>query len=89
MSTADLVRVAARFQRFSPAGLIFTRLDEAGAWGAMWTVASELGLPIEFWSNGQQIPDDVEQASAGRLVESIVQACGGEAAADLSANYQA
>ncbi|MGC8792605.1 MAG: AAA family ATPase, partial [Bryobacteraceae bacterium] len=69
MRSADLWRVAERFERFRPRKLVFTRLDETTAIGALWSLAVRLGRPVAFLSAGQRIPEDIEPATSARLVE--------------------
>jgi flagellar biosynthesis protein FlhF len=71
MKRADLARTADRYSIFSPAKLLFTRLDETATYGALVSEAARLSLPISFLSTGQQIPDDLEPATQERLAELI------------------
>lgn len=67
--TADLADVAQRFALFRPAKLLFTRLDETTRLGSIWSLAARTGLPVSFLSCGQQIPEDLEEASVERIAE--------------------
>lgn len=69
MRSADLRRVAERFEAFRPDKLLFTRLDETEAYGGLWSLAASLGKPVSFLSAGQRIPEDLEPASARAVVE--------------------
>jgi len=69
MRSADLWRVAERFERFRPAKLVFTRLDETQSYGALWSLAVRSGKPIAFLGTGQRIPEDVAPATAEGLLE--------------------
>lgn len=69
MRSADLRRVAERFEPFRPRKLLFTRLDETDSYGALWSLAVRLNLPVSFLSAGQRIPEDLEPASSRRLAE--------------------
>jgi flagellar biosynthesis protein FlhF len=58
-------------QRFSDLGadrLLFTKLDETGAAGTLFSVAARLQLPISYITTGQQVPEDIEAADAERIV---------------------
>jgi flagellar biosynthesis protein FlhF len=66
-----MTSVLARFAEFRPAKILFTRLDDADAIGAVLEPAIRSGLPISFLSNGQQIPDDVEEASKESLADKL------------------
>jgi len=69
MRSADLWRVAERFERLRPHKLLFTRLDETESYGPLWDLAIRLGKPISFLCAGQRIPEDLEPATASKLVE--------------------
>ncbi|HVP48457.1 MAG TPA: hypothetical protein VMT32_17805, partial [Bryobacteraceae bacterium] len=73
MRSADLGRLLDRFEVFSPAKLIFTRLDEASSAGTMISESVRTGKPLSFLSSGQQIPEDLEPATAGRLLELVLE----------------
>lgn len=53
-------------------GLIFTKLDETATLGQAYTLACETGLPVSYLTTGTRIPEDIEVASAERLVDSMV-----------------
>ncbi len=71
MRAADLSGVVDRFEVFSPARLIFSRLDETSAWGAVIGESVRTGKPISFLSAGQQIPEDLEPATSERLLDQV------------------
>lgn len=73
MRAADLSEAIDRFEIFAPAKLIFTRLDETSAWGGMIGESVRTGKPISFLSTGQQIPEDLEPATAERLLERVLE----------------
>jgi flagellar biosynthesis protein FlhF len=60
-----------RFAPFAPAKLLFTHMDEAGGYGPVLETALRSGLPISFLANGQQVPEDIEEASLERLLGSL------------------
>lgn len=69
MKAADLSAAVERFQRFRPTKLLFTRLDETGTYGPLWSEAVRWSIPVSFLSFGQQIPEDIEPATAVRLTD--------------------
>lgn len=71
MRSADLWRVAERFERFRPGKLAFTRLDETETYGPLWSLAVRLGKPVSFMSRGQRIPEDLVPATAEALLELV------------------
>jgi flagellar biosynthesis protein FlhF len=72
MKSADLARVAGQFEIFRPANLLFTRLDETESLGSLFSLAVRSGRPLSFLGTGQQIPEDLEPADKGRLVNALV-----------------
>lgn len=72
MHPAALQRTADLYQRFGPAKLLFTRLDEAGSTGSAFCESARLGKPLSFFSSGQLIPEDLEPANKERIVAELV-----------------
>jgi len=72
MKPSDLTRVIDGFVAFQPQRLLFTRLDETGALGPLFNEAVRTGKPLSFFGNGQRIPEDLEEARAERLVQTIL-----------------
>lgn len=64
---ADLTRIIDAFEVLHPAKLLFTRLDETVRYGALVNEAVRCSRPISFLTNGQEIPDDLEEATVERL----------------------
>jgi flagellar biosynthesis protein FlhF len=60
-----------RFAPFAPSKLLFTHLDEAESYGPVLETALRSGLPVSFLTNGQQVPEDIEEASLDRLLGSL------------------
>jgi len=73
MRAADLSGVIDRFEIFAPSKLIFTRFDETSAWGGVIGESVRTGKPISFLGTGQQIPEDLEPATAERLLERVLE----------------
>jgi flagellar biosynthesis protein FlhF len=76
MRGADLSRTVDRYQIFAPAKLIFTRLDESSCLGAVVSESARTGKPVSFLAAGQQIPEDLEPATAARLIEPVLDLSG-------------
>jgi flagellar biosynthesis protein FlhF len=60
-----------RFAAFAPARLLFTHLDEAESPGPLLETALRAGLPVSFLANGQQVPEDIDEASLDRVLGSL------------------
>jgi flagellar biosynthesis protein FlhF len=65
------LRAFDRFSAFQPAKLLFTHLDEAETLGAVLELAMKTSLPMSYLTTGQQIPEDIEEASKPRLTERL------------------
>jgi flagellar biosynthesis protein FlhF len=68
MRFRDLRRCLQRYEPFRASGLLFTHLDETDRFGALCSAALWSGLPLSFLSGGQQIPEDLEEATHERLL---------------------
>jgi len=74
-STANAASQKQTAERFVAAGataLVLTKLDEAKGLGALLPLARASGLPISYVTNGQNVPDDIEAAVAGRLARQVL-----------------
>jgi len=72
MKSGDLSRVVEQFGIFRPHRLLFTKLDETGSFGPILQEASRSGRPLSFFTTGQRIPEDLEAAAKGRLLELVL-----------------
>lgn len=69
---SDIHEVVSRFRIFSPAGLVFSKLDETSAYGCIYNVQRRCGLPLLYFTVGQRVPEDIEKASAERVVDLVI-----------------
>lgn len=67
-----LLASAEHYGVFGSAHIIFTKLDECTKYGAMVDVMEKTGLPVSYWTTGQNVPDDIEKATPERIAELIV-----------------
>ncbi len=72
MKPSDMSRVFDSYSVFRPSKLIFTRIDETAQYGALVSEAARRNLPVSFLSTGQQIPDDLEEATVRRLTDLVL-----------------
>jgi flagellar biosynthesis protein FlhF len=61
-------RALERFSAFKPAKLLLTRADEAESTGVLLDLTIRSGLALSYISNGQTIPEDIEQPSKGDML---------------------
>jgi flagellar biosynthesis protein FlhF len=69
---ADLTRVIDSYEIFRPDHLLFTRLDETGSLGPLFSECARSGKPLSFFGTGQRIPEDLEAATHARLIEGLL-----------------
>jgi flagellar biosynthesis protein FlhF len=67
-----LQQTAERFATVGTTSLILTKLDEATDLGNILPLLSSKKLPISYLTNGQNVPDDIQTADAGRLAKTIL-----------------
>jgi flagellar biosynthesis protein FlhF len=68
----ELYDMAARFALFLPQGLIASKLDEATSYGAVYNVSQKSKLPLIYFTTGQRVPEDIEDATRERLAALIM-----------------
>lgn len=55
-----------------PKSVIFTKVDECVNRGAICDVLENTGLPVSWWTTGQNVPEDIEKANMEGLIELIL-----------------
>jgi flagellar biosynthesis protein FlhF len=68
MKRADSSAYADQFAIFNPSCLLFTKLDETSSAGSIVSEALRLGKPLSFFSTGQGVPEDLENAAVETLI---------------------
>jgi flagellar biosynthesis GTPase FlhF len=68
MRPAIAQRAFEQFSALRPARLLLTHLDEVDAPGVALELAMRAGLPLSYLTHGQQIPEDLEDASQAALL---------------------
>ena len=71
MKRESLARCIRDYAQFESDYLLFTKLDETDSQGAILSTALEAEKPLSFFSSGQNIPEDIEPASAPVLLASV------------------
>ncbi len=64
---SDLEEIVRRFRPLRPRHLLVTKLDEAGSAGAVLGLALRLDLSVSYLAAGQEVPDDLTQATPDGL----------------------
>ncbi|SMG29643.1 flagellar biosynthesis protein FlhF [Dethiosulfovibrio salsuginis] len=71
----DMLDVIDRMGGIPVSNLVFTKIDETLTLGPVLEIALNFDIPISFFTFGQNVPNDIEVASADKLVR---MALGGE-----------
>ena len=72
MSETEMDQAARNFQPFGCRSYIFTKLDESRQCGAMLNQILRLPLPVSYVTTGQSVPEDIEKAEKGKLLNLIL-----------------
>jgi flagellar biosynthesis protein FlhF len=68
----ELYDMASRFAIFRPQGIIVSKLDEASIYGSIYNVAQKVKLPLLYFTTGQRVPEDIEEATRERVAALIM-----------------
>ena len=68
----DLQAIVRQYGALSPHSIFFTKLDETRHYGALYCLAREAGLPLSYFSYGQNVPDDVVMAHQSIVAKLVV-----------------
>jgi flagellar biosynthesis protein FlhF len=71
MKPADVQRVSQLYAEIGARKLLFTRIDESVSLGSVVSEAIRAELPVSFLCDGQEIPEDLHEASAAGLLENL------------------
>jgi len=72
LSSDDLRETAARFDAFEADKLLFTKLDETGAPGALLAEHLRSSRPVSFLSRGHRVPEDLAPAGGIALTRLVL-----------------
>jgi flagellar biosynthesis protein FlhF len=64
---SDSIRAARSFARLVPNRLVVTKIDETDDHSSVAVVARATGLPLTWLGTGQEVPDDIEEATPARI----------------------
>ena len=68
----ELYDIANRFSVFKPTALCVTKLDESSLFGAVFNGACRSKLPLSYFTTGQRVPEDLEDATRERVAALIM-----------------
>jgi flagellar biosynthesis protein FlhF len=61
-----------RFTTLEIDRLLFTKLDETTTFGSLLNLAMSAGIPLSYFTTGQQVPGDIERADGRTLAEALL-----------------
>lgn len=70
--TKDMAIVAEKFGKFGVKKVVFTKLDEANAYGSIFNMIMQYGLQPLFVTSGQNVPDDMEPFTTSNYVNLLL-----------------
>ncbi len=69
----DVRDVVTHFSILNPTALFFTKLDETQRYGPLFCLAAEAGLPLSYFSLGQNVPDDIMPVTPGAVAKLVIE----------------
>jgi flagellar biosynthesis protein FlhF len=67
----DMLTIAESFSKIAFTHLVFTKLDETNSLGPIVSLAMNAKRPISYFTNGQNVPDDIEVAKPNKLITQL------------------
>ena len=68
----DLLEIYNNFSSLDIDTLIITKFDETKIFGNIFSLIYETGVPVSFFSTGQNVPDDIMEAKSEFLVSCVL-----------------
>lgn len=68
----DISKIVMHFQRFMPASVIFTKIDETDSKGHLAGDLLRNELPVSYLANGQRVPEDLLIPSADEVARYVL-----------------
>jgi len=68
----ELYDMANRFSIFKPEGIVASKLDEATTYGAIFNLVQKVKKPLLYFTTGQRVPEDIEEATRERIAALIL-----------------
>lgn len=69
---SDAIEIYNRFGIIPLHKVVFTKIDETKTYGMLLNLVARTTLPPSYLTNGQEVPDDIEEADPNRIAELIV-----------------
>ena len=68
----DIADILERCRPIPISGLIWTKLDNSTAYGSIINQLIKTNIPMSYFTNGQQVPEDIESATVKRLIDLLI-----------------
>ncbi|MFA6448758.1 MAG: flagellar biosynthesis protein FlhF [bacterium] len=68
----DMLDISERFRPLAYNHLVFTKLDETSTYGSLINVITKCNLGVSYLCYGQNVPGEIQAASAGLLLDLIL-----------------
>ena len=65
----DMETIVQQFKEVPVDKLIFTKIDETNSIGAMFNLMIKYNKGLAYYTNGQEVPEDIEEASLEKLLD--------------------
>ncbi len=72
LSRSAIVASLNMFKKLKPTAIILSKTDETTNYGELVEALNSSSIPISYFSTGQNIPDDIEQAERKKLLELLL-----------------
>ncbi|WLD95171.1 flagellar biosynthesis protein FlhF [Alkalihalobacillus sp. AL-G] len=69
---SDMIKIANQFTSVPIKKLIFTKKDETDTYGDLLNILHETGLGIAYVTTGQNVPDDITEATPQQIVSLLI-----------------
>lgn len=68
----DMRTIIEQFNSFPVEKFIFTKMDETGSIGPMFNLMKDYGIGTAYYTDGQEVPEDITEADSLKLIELLV-----------------
>ena len=69
--TDDAIDIVHEHSITGISGLIYTKLDETSSYETLYNTSLISGLPVFYFTTGQEVPQDIEEASGKKIINSL------------------
>lgn len=69
----DMLAIIKQFTHFPVEKFIFTKMDETSTRGAMFNLMQNFQYGVAYYTNGQEVPEDLEEATAQKAIDLLME----------------